>query len=87
MNRWRVYLGNRNAQCRYCAEGRTKADAWRKAFNKAQPTFRHYGFPGRLKIDKIWVKAFRDCVGQFKRNVQYGICRTPMGLYVEIRRI
>jgi len=89
--KWRVYLGNQHAMCRVYAEADTKNRAFRKAFNKAKPQFRHYKladhYGGKLKADKLWIEAFLNCSRKMTRSATSTSYENPVGFNVEIRRV
>jgi hypothetical protein len=93
MTKWRVYLGNQHAQCRIYADGRTRREAFRKAFNKARPEFRHYVLAGpqyynsKQGTDVMWLAAFMDAMAYMRPGTRSATHSNPKGLNVEIRRL
>lgn len=93
MSKWRVYLGNQHTGCRLAADGITRRAAFRKAFNKARPEYRHFKLAGpsyfnsKLRTDKEWIAAFEAALAFMRNGTRSATHSDPKGFNVEIRRL
>ncbi len=90
MTTWSVTLFNQHAQCGIKATGRTRREAFNRAFHKAGPAFRHHKlaemYNSAQGADVMWLAAFNDALAFMRRGTTAASHMNPRGFGVEIRR-
>lgn len=88
---WKVTLFNQHAMCGISAEGRTRREAFERAYNRAGPTHRHYKlaemYSSAKGADVMWLAAFNDALAYMRPGTTSASHMNPRGFGVEIRRV
>lgn len=88
--RWYVTLYNQHAMQGIGAAGRTRRDAFNRAFKRAGSTHRHYKLADRYGstqgTDVMWLAAFHETVDYMRPGTTSASTTFPVGLCVEVRR-